>query len=74
VGFRVLVSRHPATRVTGLWLLPRRGWLPLNTSAFSGRTVDDELELRGLLDGQVAALSAFQVATAPVSAAQAEAR
>ena len=25
VGFRVLVSLHPATRVTGLWLLPRRG-------------------------------------------------
>jgi len=24
VGFRVLVSLHPATRVTGLWLLPRR--------------------------------------------------
>ena len=25
VGFRVSVSLHPATRVTGLWLLPRRG-------------------------------------------------
>jgi hypothetical protein len=24
VGFRVSVSLHPATRVTGLWLLPRR--------------------------------------------------
>ncbi len=50
VGFRVLVSLHPATRVTGLWLLPRRGCLPLNTSAFSGRTIDNQLKLRGLFD------------------------
>jgi len=40
MGFRVSVSLHPAIQVTGLWLLPRRGCLPLNTSAFSGRTVD----------------------------------
>ncbi len=56
VGFRVSVSLHPATQVTGLWLLPRRDCLPLNTSAFSGRTVDDQLELRRLLDGQVTRL------------------
>ena len=56
VGFRVSVSLHPATRVTGLWLLPRRVCLPLNTSAFSGRTVDHQLELGGLLDGQVTGL------------------
>src|SRR5712692_2726234 len=60
VGFRVLVSRHPATQVTGLWLLPRRGCLPLNTSAFSGRTVDDELELRRPLHGQFGGLRPFQ--------------
>jgi hypothetical protein len=60
VGFRVSVSLHPATRVTGLWLLPRRVCLPLNTSAFSGRTVDHELELRGLLDGKVGGLGALE--------------
>jgi hypothetical protein len=48
VGFRVSVSLHPAIQVTGLWLLPRRGCLPLNTSAFSGRTVDHQLERGGL--------------------------
>src|SRR5712692_7911659 len=48
VGFRVSVSLHPATQVTGLWLLPRRDWLPLDTSAFSGRTIDHQLERREL--------------------------
>src|SRR6266852_7367154 len=60
VGFRVSVSLHPATHVTGLWLLPRRDWLPLDTSAFSGRTVDHQLELGGLLDGEVGRLGALQ--------------
>jgi hypothetical protein len=53
VGFRLSVSLHPAIQVTGLWLLPRRVCLPLNTSAFSGRTVDDQLEGGRLLHGQV---------------------
>jgi len=48
MGFSVSVSFHAAIRVTGLWLLPWRDCLPLNTSAFSGRTVDDQLEFRGL--------------------------
>ena len=60
VGFRVSVSLHPATRVTGLWLLPRRDWLPLNTSAFPGRTVDHQLELRRLLDGKISGLGALE--------------
>jgi len=55
-----LVSLHPATGVTGLWLLPRRVCLPLNTSAFSGRTVDDQLELGGLLDGEVGGLGTLE--------------
>src|SRR5712692_11597020 len=38
VGFRVLISLHPATRVTGGWLFPRRVCLPPNTPAFAGRT------------------------------------
>ena len=38
VGFRALISRRPATRVTGAWLFPRRVCLPLNTPAFAGRT------------------------------------
>jgi len=54
VGFRVLVSLRPATQVTALWLLPRRGRLPLNTSAFAGRTIDAHFEPRRLLHGQLA--------------------
>jgi hypothetical protein len=38
IGFRVLVSRHPAIQATGLRLLPRQGCLLLNTPAFAGRT------------------------------------
>ena len=38
VGFRVLISLHPATQVTGGWLFPRRVCLPLNAPAFTGRT------------------------------------
>ena len=38
VGFRALISRRPATPVTGGWLFPRRVWLPLNAPAFAGRT------------------------------------
>jgi hypothetical protein len=60
VGFRVSVSLHPAIQVTGLWLLPRRGCLPLNTSAFSGRTVDHQLERHRLVHGQVGRLGATQ--------------
>src|SRR5712692_7997823 len=56
----VSVSLHPATQVTGLWLLPRRDWLPLDTSAFSGRTVDHQLELRRLLYGEVTGLGALE--------------
>jgi hypothetical protein len=52
MGFSVSVSLHPAIQVTGLWLLPWRDCLPLNASAFSGRTVHDQLELGGLLDGE----------------------
>ena len=40
MGFSVSVSFHAAIQVTGLWLLPRRDCPPLDTSAFSGRTVD----------------------------------
>ena len=53
MGFRVSVSLYPAIQVTGLWLLPRRDCLPLNASAFSGRTVDHQLERGGLLDREV---------------------
>ena len=56
MGFRVSVSLLPATRVTGLWLLPRRACLPLNASAFPGRTVDHQLERGGLLDGEIGGL------------------
>ena len=38
VGFRVSVSLHPATQVTGLRLLPRWDCLPLSVPAFPGRT------------------------------------
>src|SRR5215469_16168922 len=38
VGFRVSVSLPPATRVTGLRLLPRWDCLPLSVPAFPGRT------------------------------------
>src|SRR5215211_6114715 len=56
VGFRVSVSLHPAIHVTGLWLLPRRGCLPLHTSAFSGRTVDHQLDFHGQLHREVGQL------------------
>jgi hypothetical protein len=60
VGFRVSVSLHPAIQVTGLWLLPRRVCLPLNTSAFSGRTVEDQLECGGPLHRQVRGLRSLE--------------
>ena len=60
MGFRVSVSLHPAIHVTGLWLFPWRDCLPLHASAFSGRTVEHQLERRGLLDGQVGRLSALE--------------
>ncbi|MHB9071748.1 MAG: hypothetical protein ACYC54_15420, partial [Sedimentisphaerales bacterium] len=34
-----LVSRLPAIQAKGLWLLPLRDCLSLNTPAFAGRTV-----------------------------------
>src|SRR2546427_4790036 len=53
MGFSVSVSFHAAIHVTGLWLLPRRDCPPLDTSTFSGRTVDHQLELPARVDGVV---------------------
>ena len=38
MGFRSSVSLLPAIQTTGLWLLPRRAYPPLNAPAFAGRT------------------------------------
>ena len=38
ISFRLFVSSLPVIQATGLWLLPRRGCLPLNTPALAGRT------------------------------------
>src|SRR6516164_8605983 len=38
MGFRSSVSLLPAIQAARLWLLPRRDCLPLNASAFAGRT------------------------------------
>ena len=38
MGFRASVSLLPAIQTTGLWLLPRRVYPPLNAPAFAGRT------------------------------------
>jgi hypothetical protein len=43
MGFRHLVSLLPAILANGLWLLPMQDYLLLNTPAFSGRTVVDNL-------------------------------
>jgi hypothetical protein len=40
IGIRSLVSLLPAIQATGLWLLPRRDCLPLNTPAFAGHAAD----------------------------------
>jgi hypothetical protein len=60
MGFRVSVSLHPALQVTGLWLLPWRDCLPLHASAFSGRTVEHQLERGGLLHREVRRRGALQ--------------
>ena len=38
IGFKVLVSLHPAIQTTGLLTLPRQVYLLLNTPAFAGHT------------------------------------
>ena len=38
MGFSSSVSLLPAIQTTGLWLLPRRAYPPLNAPAFAGRT------------------------------------
>ena len=60
VGFRVLVSLHPATQVTGLWLLPRRDWLPLNTSASLDARLITSSNLVGCSTGRSAGLGALE--------------
>ena len=42
IGFRVLVSLHPLSKLRGFGLLPRQVYLLLNTPAFAGHTTDHE--------------------------------
>src|SRR2546427_111404 len=83
IGFRVLVSLHPAIQATGRLALAPTGLAPTRRTCllwtrnhlirpqqqrgwdgeaerFRGLEVDDQLELGGLLDGQISGLGALQ--------------
>jgi hypothetical protein len=49
-----------SAELRGVWLLPRRDSHPLNTSAFSGRTVDGQLELSALQNWHLSGLGAVE--------------
>jgi hypothetical protein len=52
MGFRSSISLLPAIIATGVWLFPRRVYLPLDTPAFAGRTIrPDAVILRLQGDG-----------------------
>src|SRR6266851_2928322 len=50
-GLQSLGFPPPCHPSYGALALTRRDWLPLDTSAFSGRTVDHQFERGRLLDG-----------------------